>query len=70
MRTYRIHGDPRGARDFAEWLEMGSARVIIVEGDPWTDVRTDASDELVHEAMIMTSWDPNKDGPVMEVLEP
>jgi hypothetical protein len=70
LKIYRIHGDPLGARDFAEWLEMGGASASFTEYGKWTDVRSDASDDLVHEAMGLASWSQKQDGPVMEVLDP
>lgn len=70
MRTYRIHGDALGARDFAELLSTLCARVTVRECDVWVDVTSNASDEAVHDAMCHAEWDLDRDGPVMEVLEP
>ena len=47
---------------------MGGASVSFTEHGSWTVVRSNASDDLVHEAMCMASWNPKQDGPVIEVL--
>ena len=69
LRIYRIYDDILGARDFAEWLELGGAAVSVMEDGNWIEVYSNASDELVHEAMSLTSWTADHDGPIIEVQD-